>query len=52
MARQEPTRATRRRPTEPPPKSFRPAWLLVLALTVVVGLIALASYLVDRAIYG
>lgn len=46
------TNTRRQRPTEPIPASFRPAWLFMLSLAVLVIAIATAAYIVDRAYYG
>ncbi|MGB2246776.1 MAG: hypothetical protein ACPH3N_03855 [Alcanivorax sediminis] len=50
MAKPEPSQLPRE--TEPLPKTAKPALLFLLFLAGVVSFIALASYLVDRAIYG
>ncbi|MED5238875.1 MAG: hypothetical protein VX379_04790 [Pseudomonadota bacterium] len=50
MAKPEPSQLPRE--TEPLPKTARPALMFLLFLAGVVGFIALAAYVVDRAIYG
>ena len=45
-------RTPRQRPTEPVPDSFKPAWIFMLALLVLVVAIAASAYVVDRAFYG
>lgn len=42
----------RQRPTEPLPASFRPFWIFLMLLFVLVAAIALTAFLVDRAVYG
>jgi hypothetical protein len=42
----------RQRPTEPLPTSYRPFWLFLLFIFLVVAGIAASAYLVDRAFYG
>lgn len=50
MAKTEPSQPPRE--TEPLPRTAKPALFFLLFLAGVVGFIALASYVVDRAIYG
>lgn len=45
-------RERQQRPTEPLPKTARPALLFLLAITIVVLLIAASAVIVDRMIYG
>ncbi len=42
----------RQRPTEPLPGSFKPAWIFMLCIAVLVAGIAVAAYFIDRAYYG
>ena len=50
MAKPQPSQLPRE--TEPLPTTAKPALKFLLFLAGVVGTIALAAYLVDRAIYG
>lgn len=52
MTEQGPQQPLAQRPTEPLPRSFKPAWIFMLMLLLVVVGIAFAAYVVDRAVYS